>query len=173
MREMIREEIKKMVPMICASCCCSGPANSEIKEHPSVVCDNCQVAPIMGPRYKCSVCEDFDFCAKCERDVKHPHPFLKINSPEQAPTSIMVAINGDRQENQESNCPPRSCGPCGPAPNMPFSQGGNPGQFLSGLFNTFLGGRRKIKLEREEQNALKSQMNFLVKSAILCLLMSN
>ena len=53
-------------------------------EHPHVVCDGCEQTPIVGPRYKCSVCEDFDFCSTCEEKGGHPHPFLKINKPAQA-----------------------------------------------------------------------------------------
>ena len=30
--------------------------------HSRVECDSCGVAPIVGTRYKCSVCKNFDFC---------------------------------------------------------------------------------------------------------------
>lgn len=30
--------------------------------HNRVACDGCSVDPIVGIRYKCSVCKDFDFC---------------------------------------------------------------------------------------------------------------
>lgn len=49
--------------------------------HQRVSCDGCGVNPIVGLRYKCSVCPDFDFCEKCEDTVKHDHAFIKIKEP--------------------------------------------------------------------------------------------
>lgn len=62
--------------------------------HSRVICDGCGMNPIVGPRYKCAVCEDFDYCSKCEEQFsqKHQHPFIKINSPELAPTAIKCVI---------------------------------------------------------------------------------
>jgi len=50
--------------------------------HPNVECDGCGMAPIVGPRYKCSVTKDFDYCSTCEERKPHPHSFIKINRPE-------------------------------------------------------------------------------------------
>lgn len=47
--------------------------------HENVSCDGCGDNPIRGLRYKCSVCKDFDYCAKCEERLQHEHAFLKIN----------------------------------------------------------------------------------------------
>merc|ERR1712070_623056 len=44
--------------------------------HHNVICDGCDMNPIIGPRYKCSVRPDFDFCQKCEETKDHPHTFL-------------------------------------------------------------------------------------------------
>jgi len=35
--------------------------------HNTVTCDGCNKHPIEGVRYKCAVCEDFDYCEKCEK----------------------------------------------------------------------------------------------------------
>ena len=59
-------------------------SNEEIKtSHPGVVCSGCG-SPIVGIRYNCTICQDFDFCEKCEEKDKgqHGHPLLKILKPE-------------------------------------------------------------------------------------------
>ncbi|KAF4754051.1 hypothetical protein FOZ62_017670 [Perkinsus olseni] len=33
--------------------------------HHGFICDGCEMDPLVGDRYKCNYCEDFDFCAKC------------------------------------------------------------------------------------------------------------
>merc|ERR1711963_1008580 len=40
--------------------------------HHGVTCDGCDKAPIVGFRYKCVVCDDYDLCAACEKAGKHP-----------------------------------------------------------------------------------------------------
>ena len=46
--------------------------------HPGVTCDGCE-GPVMGPRWKCSVCPDFDLCKPCKRKGIHSeHIFVKI-----------------------------------------------------------------------------------------------
>ena len=49
--------------------------------HFGVACNGCGVSPILGTRYKCSVCDDYDLCEECEKKLaeEHGHPFLKIN----------------------------------------------------------------------------------------------
>jgi len=76
--------------------------------HSRVRCDGCGVNPIVGNRYKCTICEDFDYCDACEEinSENHKHPFLKIRKPEMAPIKILCAINESipdyqRDENKE------------------------------------------------------------------------
>ncbi|KAL5260229.1 hypothetical protein ACHWQZ_G010374 [Mnemiopsis leidyi] len=46
--------------------------------HPGVICDGCD-GPVMGPRWKCSVCPDFDLCKPCKKKGIHSqHVFVKI-----------------------------------------------------------------------------------------------
>ena len=57
------------------------------KVHGDYICDGCNADPIVGIRYKCAVCDDFDYCEKCEKELgsKHGHPFLKIRNVNEAP----------------------------------------------------------------------------------------
>ncbi len=38
------------------------------------------MTPLIGIRYKCSVCEDFSLCENCEDKGEHEHPFLKLRT---------------------------------------------------------------------------------------------
>jgi len=50
--------------------------------HPGVMCDGCQ-GKVVGFRYKCLVCEDFDLCTNCEYVGCHPqHNMIRINNPD-------------------------------------------------------------------------------------------
>ena len=64
--------------------------NNNKKVHIGYACDGCGVNPIVGNRYKCAVCSNFDFCEECEEKNKdsHLHPFIKIYSPEIAPLDV-------------------------------------------------------------------------------------
>ena len=45
-------------------------------------CDGCNAQPVIGPRYKCTVCEEFDFCENCFKTRRfHKHPFNKLTEP--------------------------------------------------------------------------------------------
>merc|ERR1712154_280132 len=44
--------------------------------HFGVECDLCGMYPIIGFRYKCSICPDWDCCTACE--PKHDHPLIKF-----------------------------------------------------------------------------------------------
>ena len=46
-------------------------------------CEICFKKPIIGDRYKCSICEDYDLCEECNKNNKiHPHNFIKIANEE-------------------------------------------------------------------------------------------
>lgn len=47
--------------------------------HSFSTCDGCKASPIVGVRYHCKVCEDFDFCEACKRSKTHnAHEFDAI-----------------------------------------------------------------------------------------------
>ena len=70
--------------------------NNSLKNvnHPGIVCDGCG-NPIIGVRYKCTICPDFDYCEKCEEKDKgeHGHPLLKILRPDMCPIAIACKLN--------------------------------------------------------------------------------
>merc|ERR1711994_719265 len=58
----------------------SGMARSA-QVHWSVVCDGCD-GPVVGPRYKCLVCPDYDLCATCEaRGLHVHHKMIRLPAP--------------------------------------------------------------------------------------------
>ena len=61
----------------------SNLMENAILVHINTVCKGCGMQPIVGIRYKCSVCHKFDFCRACEDTKAHPHHFLKIRRLEE------------------------------------------------------------------------------------------
>lgn len=51
--------------------------------HPGITCDGCDSRPITGPRFKCKMCTNFDYCQLCffHGTKSHPHTFIRINEP--------------------------------------------------------------------------------------------
>lgn len=76
--------------------------SSDQEAHQNVTCDGCGTHPIMGVRYKCSVCKNFDFCSMCEERRGHDHAFLKIYKPEQVPKAMFTVID-DQMPNAKAD----------------------------------------------------------------------
>lgn len=57
-------------------------SNATNKEcHPGVECDGC-LGPVIGFRYKCVVCPNYDLCEKCSSEGVHSeHNMIKITKP--------------------------------------------------------------------------------------------
>lgn len=62
--------------------------------HLGFACKICNQAPLLGIRYKCSVCKDYDICEACEDTSaqQHPHPFIKIRNGELNPAFIKTIL---------------------------------------------------------------------------------
>ena len=45
-----------------------------------VVCDGCRKSPIIGQRYSCATCGNYDLCSACEKKG-HPHPLQLVPQP--------------------------------------------------------------------------------------------
>ena len=54
--------------------------NKRENVHMGVKCNRCGSNPIIGWRFKCSICENYNLCEKCEENsgYEHGHPLIKI-----------------------------------------------------------------------------------------------
>mmetsp|Transcript_40961 Transcript_40961/g.63932 ORF Transcript_40961/g.63932 Transcript_40961/m.63932 type:complete len:577 (+) Transcript_40961:223-1953(+) len=68
--------------------------------HTNIVCDGCQMNPIVGPRYKCGQCADFDLCERCHasfcrrdghRIHNASHTFRRLSAAETLSSQAMLA----------------------------------------------------------------------------------
>ncbi|KFV91902.1 Sequestosome-1, partial [Eurypyga helias] len=49
--------------------------------HPNVICDGCE-GPVVGARFKCTVCPDYDLCSTCEgKGIHKEHHMVMFQSP--------------------------------------------------------------------------------------------
>lgn len=82
-RNMVRTEMEKEL----------GIERSHFPIWDNVRCDGCDEFPITGFRFKCTVCDNFDFCEICEMGQEHPHPFIKLTSKDHSIEMIKVALD--------------------------------------------------------------------------------
>ncbi|OWR54628.1 sequestosome-1-like [Danaus plexippus] len=69
---------------------------SSSAEHSGVVCDSCDNA-VVGFRYKCTSCIDYDLCTKCEAAGAHPeHCMVRIPMPGMPRSVIKEAVKHSR-----------------------------------------------------------------------------
>ena len=77
--------------------------------HPGFKCQNCLKEPIIGIRYKCTVCPNYDLCSECEEKNSitnaHPHNFLKIrkNKNNIINSNINIHMDMDIKPNKDNN----------------------------------------------------------------------
>ena len=78
-------------------CCEKKEEKNEKPIHEGICCDGCGCKDIVGCRYKCAVCQNFDYCEECEEKFseKHLHPFIKIYNPEMKITAIKCVVKDD------------------------------------------------------------------------------
>lgn len=62
--------------------------------HPNVICDGCE-GPVVGTRFKCSVCPDYDLCSTCEgKGIHKEHNMVMFQSPLLNPFEVSKKIYG-------------------------------------------------------------------------------
>lgn len=61
--------------------------------HERVECDSCGLSPIVGFRYKCIQCPNFDLCQRCEAKHKHSEHMMVRMPKENSPSIIDAWIS--------------------------------------------------------------------------------
>jgi hypothetical protein len=94
--------------------------------HFHVECDECHMKPIIGTRYKCGICDNYDICQGCyDKHVHDHHPLLKMKVPNgqtNRPYNGRLPTDTIEYGQQFSG---RRCGPCPVAGGfVPFRRGG-------------------------------------------------
>eukprot|EP00742_Colponemidia_sp_Colp-10_P000850 GILJ01000923.1.p1 GENE.GILJ01000923.1~~GILJ01000923.1.p1 ORF type:complete len:671 (-),score=100.90 GILJ01000923.1:153-2165(-) len=76
-------------------------ASLPVSVHNNVTCDGCGMLPIVGIRYKCAVCADYDLCEECEEKQVHDslHPFLKLRRSDQRALFAACSHNCNQTSN--------------------------------------------------------------------------
>lgn len=71
--------------------------------HTCVQCDGCGCDPIVGNRFKCTVCDDFDLCQACDDKCIHDqsHPMLRFRTP--CPGGIALSWECGRSPRSEQH----------------------------------------------------------------------
>ncbi|XP_030641535.1 E3 ubiquitin-protein ligase MIB2 isoform X2 [Chanos chanos] len=66
--------------------------------HSNIICDSCKKHGIMGMRWKCKVCFDYDLCTHCYMNNKHDlsHPFERYETAHSQPVSLAPRQNLSR-----------------------------------------------------------------------------
>lgn len=62
--------------------------------HDGVECDACGVAPMIGFRYKCVQCHNFDLCQVCEAAHKHPDHLMVRMPTNNGPNIVEAWLSG-------------------------------------------------------------------------------
>ena len=79
--------------------------NKEI--HNNIKCEKCFQEPIIGNRYKCSVCNNYNLCEECEEKNSisddHPHDFIKIRKNQKDNMKVTILNNNINNFNDDDN----------------------------------------------------------------------
>ena len=92
-KQQFEEEEKKRNQVINSNILMKSSNNfSKISQcktiHNNISCNECGVNPIVGYRYKCLECVDYNLCEICEKKISHEHNFVKYVNEEKKNTNI-------------------------------------------------------------------------------------
>lgn len=59
-----------------------GNMKNESQTHYGIRCSECKASPIIGVRYKCAICIEYNLCEVCEINNTHEHIFIKVKERE-------------------------------------------------------------------------------------------
>lgn len=86
-KELKREHLHRQ------SCSQERPANLV---HPNVICDGCD-GPVVGARFKCTVCPNYDLCNTCEgKGIHKEHNMIMFPSPLIHPFEVSIMRKGPK-----------------------------------------------------------------------------
>ena len=90
-QQQFEEEEKKRNQVIDANIFNNAHENFNIQSiykcktiHNGITCNYCKKCPIVGYRYKCMECPDYNLCQVCEKAVEHEHNFIKYVTEEKS-----------------------------------------------------------------------------------------
>ena len=81
--------------------------NSNQIEHKGIQCKKCFINPIIGLRYKCVECNDYNLCQKCEEENAKKgfhdseHNFIKIRKPQKKNQEIIIEKKEFKENEKE------------------------------------------------------------------------
>ena len=81
-QNLIRKEIQGQIHDVFTEIIQKKSRSAVQQTAPQFECNGCGIKPIVGIRYVCSECKNFNFCETCEENVKHEHYFLKVRPAE-------------------------------------------------------------------------------------------
>ncbi|KAL3860600.1 hypothetical protein ACJMK2_010699 [Sinanodonta woodiana] len=90
------------------------PASNPSKDdgntvHSGIICDGCE-GPVVGSRYKCLSCPDYDLCSGCEqRGIHMEHNMIKLTTPMISPIGLLSHLFQANSRSQSSDST-RFCG---------------------------------------------------------------
>jgi len=68
----VAEKVTQLIPEIAPLVSCVSGDQPPV--HARIVCDACGASPIVGPRFKCTTCADYDLCGRCYLQKEELHP---------------------------------------------------------------------------------------------------
>lgn len=75
--EQSLEQLKLSISSVASETTKPEDAPKVTTQHFGISCDGCGASPLVGRRFKCLVCHNFDLCEACEQKG-HSHPMIRL-----------------------------------------------------------------------------------------------